>query len=580
METHPVPAGPASRGRRQGRARAWRAEVENAKLVYERFIARAADLDELAQVAPALVDSEHAGPFSELLDAVAAPEIERRPRLALARARQHVVLGHRVAARTLCATVLSSAAGDDALLARACWELGCLELADDQVASAQLVLDLGSQALGTSAEGSPDLLHLNALIAERGADRATAVRCYREAIARGEHALTLLTRVIALRNLAGALAHDDPRSAAGLCGLALALLDGDGLDERMRPSIENILAYSLLCEGEVVEALRHADAAATDARRLGHPLVECYARFNSCIAKELLGSTEDAESALGRLEETTAEQGLDELRGWIRLRRAWLAVKLGHADDGARQLDRHFANDEGTLFSESISTLRAILAYRAGRFAESIGTLQRLVERYAHAEDWLTTFTLLLWLACVHDLGGDSGEAESAIEAAASIGRPRRFRLSPNWWSDELVTIARRLLPETDAAFGRLLVTTGQTVGTMSAPRVAVSRSGDITVEGRLLADERWREGRTGSRVLRRLFRALVSAHPVGIQRDELADLLWPESDGDRAAQNLDSALNDLRHLLRSVVGLRVGSKDGRYRLLAGPSAMFEGAEN
>ena len=41
--------------------------------------------------------------------------------------------------------------------------------------------------------------------------------------------------------------------------------------------------------------------------------------------------------------------------------------------------------------------------------------------------------------------------------------------------------------------------------------------------------------------------------------------MLWPESDGDRARQNLFAALNDLRRLVDAVPGLAIATEDGRY---------------
>lgn len=75
---------------------------------------------------------------------------------------------------------------------------------------------------------------------------------------------------------------------------------------------------------------------------------------------------------------------------------------------------------------------------------------------------------------------------------------------------------------------------------------------------------------------VRRLFQLLAAAHPVGVHRDELADLLWPASDG--ARQNLFAALNDLRRLLEAVPGLSIETDEGRYRLAAPPTVLFERA--
>ena len=97
---------------------------------------------------------------------------------------------------------------------------------------------------------------------------------------------------------------------------------------------------------------------------------------------------------------------------------------------------------------------------------------------------------------------------------------------------------------------------------------VVVSRDGSITIDGRRLDESSWRSGRTGSGVLRRYFRALLSAYPAALGRDELADLLWPESEGDKAVRNLYGATKDLRRVLAAVPGMRLQVSEGTYSLI------------
>ncbi|MBU6424669.1 MAG: hypothetical protein KGQ88_11585, partial [Chloroflexi bacterium] len=240
--------------------------------------------------------------------------------------------------------------------------------AEDVASHPRLALAKGRQclltgdpaaALGSAASSAADLIHLGALLADRRGDHARALRDHRRAIALGDRGLTLLTRVVGLRNLASTLAQEDPRSAASLCGLALGLVEADGLDERLRPAIENVLAYALLCAGEIREGLRHAEATAADARRLGHRLTETRGRFNAAVAIELRGEIAEADRRLAELERTAVEPDLAELRGWIRLRRAWLAAKEGRWDDAVGALQRHFAASGPTVFHDSVATLRA-----------------------------------------------------------------------------------------------------------------------------------------------------------------------------------------------------------------------------
>jgi DNA-binding SARP family transcriptional activator len=58
-----------------------------------------------------------------------------------------------------------------------------------------------------------------------------------------------------------------------------------------------------------------------------------------------------------------------------------------------------------------------------------------------------------------------------------------------------------------------------------------------------------------------------VEAHPRGISRDELADRLWPESEGDKAVRNLYAATKDLRRALAPAPGVRLVARGGDYAL-------------
>jgi hypothetical protein len=284
----------------QSGARAWRAEVAAARETCQRFSSGKCSLDDLARLAPVLIDSSYSGELDFVLGALSSSDIKAHARLTFAKGRHDLLRGDHRSASALFTHALSDAGPDAALVARATWELGCLALREDHVSAAEIILRLGL-GLMASAGASADILHLEALIAERRSQRAVALDRYRDAIGTAAGALTLLTRVIALRNLASAIAHDSPDEASALCGLGLALIDGDDLDSRARPAVENVLAYSLLCSGRAEDALARADSARMNARAIGHGLIECYASFNRCIALELLGRVRRAEQELASL---------------------------------------------------------------------------------------------------------------------------------------------------------------------------------------------------------------------------------------------------------------------------------------
>jgi len=127
--------------------------------------------------------------------------------------------------------------------------------------------------------------------------------------------------------------------------------------------------------------------------------------------------------------------------------------------------------------------------------------------------------------------------------------------------------VARDLAPAELSEFAERLIAHGETSSAAEHATVAVGRDGTVMVGGRELDDSAWREGRSGSGVLRRYFRVLLSAYPARLGRDELADLLWPESEGDKAVRNLYDATKDLRRVLARVPGMRLEVTEGRYGL-------------
>jgi hypothetical protein len=217
-------------------------------------------------------------------------------------------------------------------------------------------------------------------------------------------------------------------------------------------------------------------------------------------------------------------------------------------------------------------TLNAFAQFRRGRLGSARQLLVE-VERRAHEKgDPLTRFVVSLWLARVESFGGRSHVARRWLERACAIRKETRgFRVSPNWWSSEIVHGAHALGPEPGCI---------DDVGDVFAPpvpdlpQVAIV-SGQISVDDHPVPEERWRIGRTGRRILRRYFDVLLAAYPSGLDRETVADLLWPDSDGDRAIANLYAATTDLRQLLADVPGVELQVADGRYALRFGPNVVL-----
>src|SRR2546426_511675 len=226
---------------------------------------------------------------------------------------------------------------------------------------ADSVLAWAEGILGREADSSADVLHLRALLAERRGDRDVAMALYREVLQRANVALTPMTRVLAMRNLAAMLAHARPRESVGLYAMALATLDADELDASMRCGIDNGMGYALLCSGDVDGARMKLDQASSEAKRVGAERVEVFANFNRSLVDELSGGLHAADARLRAVEADARRHDLDELAGWTRIRRAWLQLRAGSADAAAAALREAFATAPRTEHREAIATLSALI---------------------------------------------------------------------------------------------------------------------------------------------------------------------------------------------------------------------------
>src|SRR5438046_2244111 len=66
-----------------------------------------------------------------------------------------------------------------------------------------------------------------------------------------------------------------------------------------------------------------------------------------------------------------------------------------------------------------------------------------------------------------------------------------------------------------------------------------------VVVRGHTLDDHAWRR-----RAARQLFKCLLSRPNRRMTRDEVIELLWPESDSDAASTNVRSTLHAMRRVL------------------------------
>ncbi len=521
----------------------------------------------LEEAAPRLADSRFAPDLDRVLASTSAADDVG---MALARGRRALVHERVDEALTWLTRAQSLATPRDALaIGRVAFLLAAIHLGRDEEVATDAAIAWAEGALGEKAEASADLIHARALLAERRGDRDSATALYRRVLQRANAALTPMTRVLAMRNLAAMLAHSHPRESTGLYAMALATLDADELDATTRAALENGMGYALLCSGEIDGASVKLEQSRTDAERVGHDRVRVFASFNLAIADELRGALDTSARRLTSVERDAQTLRLDELAGWTRIRTAWLALRSGARAEAAR-LARTLPPTPRSEHREAIATLDALV-----RMPQQPGaarsTLTRLANAYERRGDALTAFTLMLWIAVADAQAGRVTAARRGVARACALGRERGFRVGTSWWSPELAIIAREHASTEDAEFVEHLIVAGGPAAAEPRPDVLITRDA-IVIAGHELTDRDWREGRSGSGVLRRYFRALLSAYPARLDRDELADVLWPESEGDRAIRNLYDATKDLRRVMARVPGARLDVTDGRYGLAFEPN--------
>lgn len=521
-----------------------------------------------------LADSRHARELDGLLGSLddAVPTVE----LALANGRRALVHDRPVEAlRWLVQAQSLVSAKAPAVVARIAFLLGSVYISGNELVAADAVLAWVEGILGDRAAKSADVLHLQALIAEGRGHRDEAMTLYREVLKRANFALTPMTRVIALRNLAEALAHSQPQESAALYGLALAVLDTDELDSAMRCAIDNGMGYALLCSGDIDGARLKLQQALTEADRVASGRVQLYAKFNLAIVDELSGDLAAALNSLRDVEAAASSTGIDELAGWARIRIAWLMLRSAGREAATAALRKAFPSAPGTGYRDAIAALSALI-HVDDRRASSRGELASLAAIYRERGDALTDFTLTLWLAHADAAGGRTAAARRNVRRACALGSERGFRLGTSWWSTEVVDVARAYAAPEFTAFVERLFAPPASPGSAPVRSVVVSRDGTISVDGDVLDATTWRVGRSGSGVLLRYFRALLAAHPAALARDPLADLLWPQSEGDKAIRNLYAATKDLRRVLAGIPGIRLEVAEGAYRVDLGSNVRVQ----
>lgn len=556
---------PVSKKRSRGTtARSWRDVLSLGSRLPDLHLGTVLD------VLPALLDSVYAPQARLVVSAIPDGVASADARVAYAVARQAMVRADHTRARSWFtrAQAATTRQTDPRLIQRIAFELGCLQLQDGSLASAGTVV-AWVQGVSPGASAGADLLHLKALIAELHGDHRRAIALYHRAIARSHDALTPLSHVLSLRNLAAAMVHERPHETIPLYQRAIDLIHSEQLEPSAEPALRNGLGYAFICAGDFASARAELSRAMESSEATDRPTIGLYARFNQSMIDELEDRIRAATDQLELVRTQAEAKDLSGLANWCRIRQVWLLLKEGRLDE-ARQLFSRAREDCVPEQIDTIRTLDAFLLLIDGQASLAAVDFHTLAESYEGRSDLVTAFTLLLWEAVAQADAGAGRPVTVALRRASALCARAMVRLSPSWWTRDVADVT---LLGGASVWPHPLHRVSAGIGKAGTP-VLISADARIWVDSRELPDEIWRR-RTGSGVLRRLFRLLVESHPRSVSREQLADRLWPDSEGDRALRNLAGAVKDLRRVATAVPGLRVRVSSGRLSLDAHESVTF-----
>lgn len=307
-----------------------------------------------------------------------------------------------------------------------------------------------------------------------------------------------------------------------------------GLSASTRGWLAIALALNRLLRGDAaaaLELLAGAEVAIPDQGPADLLRLEL-----ALYAAALLGRRDQVTALSGRLalaliprRLTLLEAGRHFVLGVAALRQGEALRALVHAEEGASAGTRAGAR----LALLLTGLLRAQALAELQRLDEARQLLQQL------GPDWsglgLNHLAAMgrLELARLEANAGEQDRARQSLVAARALlpaGEPLpSLHRGPDWLHQLECRLDGSLAPVSSAQAHVCIHTLGEFV---------------VEIKGRRLYDRDWKGQRTKSLLL-----ALIGEGGYKVPAERLSDLLWPDSDGDQAAQNLKVALHRLRRL-------------------------------
>lgn len=307
-----------------------------------------------------------------------------------------------------------------------------------------------------------------------------------------------------------------------------------GLSASTRGWLAIALALNRLLRGDAaaaLELLAGAEVAIPDQGPADLLRLEL-----ALYAAALLGRRDQVTALSGRLalaliprRLTLLEAGRHFVLGVAALRQGEALRALVHAEEGASAGTRA----GGRLALLLTGLLRAQALAELQRLDEARQLLQQL------GPDWsglgLNHLAAMgrLELARLEANAGEQDRARQSLVAARALlpaGEPLpSLHRGPDWLHQLECRLDGSPAPTSSAQAHVRIHTLGEFV---------------VEIRGRRLYDRDWKGQRTKSLLL-----ALIGEGGYKVPAERLSDLLWPDSDGDQAAQNLKVALHRLRRL-------------------------------
>ena len=248
-------------------------------------------------------------------------------------------------------------------------------------------------------------------------------------------------------------------------------------------------------------------------------------------------------------------QGVTEIAEIIRNRaipennqyfHAYLHFNLGIASLAQSRPHKALLHSEEALRLGALCDSANAVRMSALLYGQALADLGRHDDALSHLSTWLpkwrsVEYYFIASLACVemswiYLRQGDVGRAQSCLCEGYRI-LPEKEKILSIYRPTDYVSRLEEALLSRSAGMQE------------SAKPIRITTLGDffVTVEGSVVGKARWK-----GRQSKKLLQTIISLGGQDISMTHLADIFWPDSDGDRAANALKVALNRLRKVVVS----------------------------